>query len=212
MFPSIYQHYPHPKSGGRYANDGILDIHLAVSRDGRKWQRPSARPYLPLGTDGDPDSRMLYMFAGLARREDRILHYYCGYKSTHGSHPKGDIDPGAICLAEQRLDGFVSLQAGIAEGEMETKPFTFQGDQLELNLATAATGTCFVEIADESGMAIPGFSYEDCPPIRGNGVALPVQWSSTASLSELAGKPVVLRIRLRNGDLYAFQFTSGSAK
>lgn len=204
MFPSIYQHYPPPAKGGRYGNDGILDVHLAVSRDGRQWQRPSARPYLALGQEGEPDSRMLYHFAGLLRRGDTLLHYYCGYQSTHGAHPKGDMDPGAICLAEQRLDGFVSVQAGVAEGELLTKPLVFQGDELRLNLATAATGHCRVELADADGKALPGFAFGDCAPIRGNGVALPVRWQG--SLAELAGRPVRLRIRLQLADLYAFQF------
>ncbi|MBT7299403.1 MAG: hypothetical protein HN849_07825 [Victivallales bacterium] len=206
MFPSIYQHLPPPAKGGRYGNDGVLDIHLAVSRDGRAWQRLSPRSYLPLGMDGEPDSRMLYMFAGLVRRGDRLLHYYCGYKSTHGAHPKGAMDAGAICLAEQRLDGFVSLQAGAEPGTLETKPLVFRGRRLELNLATAATGQCQVELADASGRVLPGFGYDACLRIRGNGVALPVRWQSSPSLAVLAGKPVRLRIRLRNADLYAFQF------
>jgi hypothetical protein len=212
MFPSIYQHYPNPKQGGRYANDGVLDIHLAISRDGRAWHRPSARPYLPMGPDGAPDSRMLYMFAGLVRRGDRILHYYCGYRSTHGAHPKGDMDPGAICLAEQRLDGFVSLRAGIDPGELETKPLVFAGRRLELNLATAATGRCTVELADENGTPIPGFTHDDCQPMRGNGVALPVGWRGEPDLGEFAGRPVRLRVRLQNADLYAFQFRPVTAK
>jgi hypothetical protein len=210
MFPSIYQHYPNPKQGGRYANDGVLDIHLATSRDGRRWQRPSSRPYLPMGVEGSADSRMLYMFAGIARRGDRILHYYCGYRSTHGAHPKGDMDPGAICLAEQRLDGFVSLQAGVEGGEMETKPITFAGDRLELNLTTAATGDCRVELADAAGIPIPGFTYEDCRPLRGNGVALSVVWAGQESLRSVAGRAVRVRVRLTNADLYAFQFRASS--
>ena len=32
-----------------------------------------------------------------------------------------------------RLDGFSSLNAPYAGGEMTTKPFTFEGDELEIN-------------------------------------------------------------------------------
>jgi hypothetical protein len=208
MFPSFYQHFPTPKQGGRFENDGILDIHLAVSRDGIDWQRPSRRPYIPLGEEGSPDSKFMFMFAGLVRQGDEILHYYCGYDVTHGEyHATPSMDhKGAICLARQRLDGFVSLTAGAEPGMLTTKPIQFSGQALELNLATAATGFCRVSLLGSDGKPLPGFALDDCPPLRGNSVRQRVVWNGGADLSAQAGAAVQVQIELRNADLYALQF------
>ena len=208
MFPSFYQHFPTPKQGGRFDNDGILDIHLAVSRDGISWQRPSRRPYIPLGPEGSPDSKFMFMFAGLVRKGDRILHYYCGYDVTHGEYhaTKKMHHKGAICLATQRLDGFVSLTAGVETGILTTKPLTFAGARLELNLATAATGACRVALLDPNGKPFAGFALDDCPPLCGNSVRKQVLWKGDPDLASLAGKPVQVQIELRNADLFALQF------
>ena len=207
MFPSMYAHLPPPSRGGKYGNDGHLDIHLALSRDGVSWSRPSSRPYLPLGRDVEADSCMLYMFAGIARRGDEILHYYCGYRSTHGAHPDGvESEPGAICLATQRLDGFVSMSAGPECGTLVTEPFTFRGNRLELNLATAASGSCRAEITDTQGEAIPGFALADCTRLVGNAVHAPVNWSGQTGVSRLTAAPIRLRFELRNADLFTFEF------
>ena len=39
-----------------------------------------------------------------------------------------------------RIDGFVSLQAPLAGGEMVTQPVVFQGGRLQINYATSAAG------------------------------------------------------------------------
>ena len=40
-----------------------------------------------------------------------------------------------------RIDGFASLHADYAGGEMTTKPFTFTGKVLHTNFATGASGS-----------------------------------------------------------------------
>ena len=208
MFPSLYQHFPGPKEGGKYPNDGLLDIHLAVSRDGAAWHRPSRRPYLGLGEAREPDSKRLYMLAGMVRTEDTIHHYYSGYQSTHGeyaSEPERHHD-GSICHATQRLDGFVSLRAGAETGRFLTRPLVFDGSRLELNLTTAATGLCRVGLCDEGGAPFAGYALEDCETIRGNSVAWGVHWREHEDVSALVGKAIRLQVELTLGDLYALRF------
>jgi len=208
MFPSLYQHFPEPKQGGKYANDGLLDIHLAVSRDGIAWHRPSRRPYMPLGRLDEPDSKRLYMFAGMLRTGDTIHHYYGGSQLTHGEYAgdKSLHGTGSVCHATQRLDGFVSVHAGVEGGRLLTHPLIFDGVRLELNLAAAATGSCRVEIRDADGKPIPGFGLDDCDIIRGNAVAWTVTWKGKHDVMALAGSPIQLVIELTNADLYALQF------
>ena len=106
-----------------------------------------------------------------------------------------------------RLDGFVSVEAPMAGGELLTKPVRFQGRQLALNFSTSAAGSVRVEIQDLDGRALPGFSLSECPPLFGDTVSRAVTWKQGKDVSALAGKAVRLRFVLQDADVYAYQFT-----
>ena len=105
-----------------------------------------------------------------------------------------------------RLDGFVSVQAPMSGGELVTKPVRFTGRQLRLNFSTSAAGSVRVELQDEAGRPLPGFSLEDCPPLFGDSVERPVSWRSGTDVGALAGQAIRLRIVLQDVDVYAYQF------
>ncbi len=106
-----------------------------------------------------------------------------------------------------RIDGFVSVNAPATGGQMVTVPFTFQGKQLKLNYATSAAGEIRVEIQNESQAAVPGFSLDDCPVIYGDTIDGVVSWKNGPDVSSLAGKPVRLRLELKDADLFSFRFS-----
>jgi hypothetical protein len=105
-----------------------------------------------------------------------------------------------------RADGFVSLAAPQAGGEVVTHPLIFEGGNLTLNLETSGAGGVQVELQDEAGTPIPGYALDDCPPIRGDTLSHTVRWQGTGDVRPLAGQPVRLRFVLRDADVYAFQF------
>ena len=105
-----------------------------------------------------------------------------------------------------RLDGFGSMRADYDGGEVLTKPLIFSGKQLSLNFATSAAGEIKIEIQDANGKPVPGFTLAECREVIGNEISRNVTWESTAKLSDLAGKPVRLRIVMKDADLYALQF------
>ncbi len=105
-----------------------------------------------------------------------------------------------------RLDGFVSVQAPYAGGEMVTKPFTFRGKRLLLNFSTSAAGEIRVEMQDASGHALPGVSLEDAEPLIGNEIERAVSWKNGSDVSRFEGKPVRLRFVIKDADLYSVQF------
>ena len=108
----------------------------------------------------------------------------------------------------QRLDGFVAVTPADATqgaGSFVTKPFTFAGDHLELNL-DAKGGAIRVELQDASGKPLPGFALADCTPISTNNVAATVAWKSHPSLKKVAGQTVRLYVEVNAAKLYAFQF------
>jgi len=105
-----------------------------------------------------------------------------------------------------RLDGFVSIHAPFAGGELVTRPVTFSGRRLELNFATSAAGEIRVELRDMDDKPLPGYALDDCQPLFGDTVARTVVWKPGSDLSALVGKPLRLRFTLRDADLYALRF------
>ncbi|MEI6634959.1 MAG: exo-alpha-sialidase, partial [Planctomycetota bacterium] len=100
-----------------------------------------------------------------------------------------------------RTDGFASVSAPWAGGEMLTKPLTFTGKALEINYRTGAAGSVRVEIQDLDGTPLAGFTAADCPEIIGDEIERMVEWKAAAGkpqadLGKLAGKPVRLRFIL----------------
>jgi hypothetical protein len=205
MFPSPYRHYPEPPLS-KYANDGLVDIQTATSRDGVHWNRLSREPYVSLGTEEEIDRGQIYMAVGMFRRGGKIEQYYGGYRTNHGvlgSQPDAD---GAIFRLEQRLDGFVSADAAFEGGEFATPPLVFSGTKLVLNINASAMGTCKVEILDDQGNVLPGYSLAECDEIGGNHVEKTVSWKGQSHLSSLRGQVVRLRVVMRACKLFAFEF------
>jgi hypothetical protein len=100
-----------------------------------------------------------------------------------------------------------SLHAGADEGVYRTRPFRYQGSRLELNAETSAGGEILVELQDDQGNPLPGYSFADCQPLVGSKIAWQVDWKGADRLEEWAGKAVRLAIRLREADLYSWKFS-----
>ena len=128
-----------------------------------------------------------------------------------------------------RIDGFSSLNAPYEGGQMITKPFTFEGQRLEINYSTSAAGSLQVEIQDADGQPIPGYALDKCPSIIGDHIERVVAWGDipppqfvrdkdnrirlllepwkgTSDVSQLVGKPIRLRFVMKDADLYSFRF------
>lgn len=106
-----------------------------------------------------------------------------------------------------RLDGFVSIHASYAGGELVTRPITFSGRQLELNFATSAAGEIRVELRDMDDKPLPGCSLDECEPLFGDTVSRTVVWKRGSDLSAHIGRPLRLRFSLRDADLYGLRFS-----
>lgn len=107
-----------------------------------------------------------------------------------------------------RLDGFASVNAPFAGGELVTKVLRFTGRELEINYSTSAGGQIRVELQDETGRPLPGFALSDCVPIYGDEIARVVRWKSGADLGALASRPVRLRFAMEDADLFSLRFRS----
>jgi len=185
---------------------------LAVSRDCIHWHifdRPGDAAYLPRRLEVAGKSVNLdWILDGLIRRGGRIWQYV---------NTAGRRTPSLRLL--QRLDGFVSLDAGDQTGIVVTKPVVFEGDRLILNINSAGLvrvaitnlpGTEMSEygFGPTSGLAKgqAGFGIANCDPIKADSVRQVVTWNGGPDVSSLAGKVVRLRFEMQNAKLYAFKF------
>lgn len=105
-----------------------------------------------------------------------------------------------------RTDGFVSVRAPWAGGEMITKPVVFEGRELVLNLSTSIRGGIRVELQTADGQPLPGRALDDCPPILGDSIEHVVSWKGGNDVSEYAGQPVRIRFVLQDADVYSLRF------
>jgi len=175
-------------------NDEVRHVDLGISRDGEDWSFFGTDWYIPLGSQ--EEELTLY---GLIRRGDEIWQYV----DEGGAH--GGDAQRVYYRYSQRLDGFVSLDAGVSPGTATTLPLVFEGDQLVLNLK--AQGSARVGITDENGEAYPGFAPGDCDAIIGDHIKTTVTWNGRSSVAALAGKTVRLSFELQDCKLFAFEFS-----
>ncbi len=199
----------HWRMDGRESWPGTSDLRLSVSRDGRHFTSPDGRrPFLTPGPDGSWDSKWIYPVLRPVRMGDQMWIYYFGMNRDH-SHRldrAATKEETGISRAVMRMDGFISADADYEGGTLLTPPMQFTGSRLELNIDTGAGGTARVEILEQSGKRIDGFSFHESDEINANRVRQVVTWLGNPDVSKLAGKSVRLRIRMRSAKLYAFQF------
>lgn len=177
-------------------SDGVL----MTSRGGTRYDRTFLESFIRPGLEpGNWISRTNYPGLGVVPTSatEMALYAHCHYAQP-------------TCHAARyslRTDGFASVSAGYARGEMLTRPLRFTGSRLALNVATSAAGALGVEIQDESGQPLPGFALADCLPIIGDAIERTVVWQGGLDVSALAGRPVRLRLCMKDTDLYALKFT-----
>jgi len=127
-----------------------------------------------------------------------------------GVVPTGPAEMSIYHIAGQRYtlrtDGFISIHAGYASGQMTTKPFIFTGANLTLNLATSAAGNLRVELQDEQGRPLPGRTLTDSDNLFGDAIERTVTWKGDAAVGNWAGQPVRLRFEMNEADLYSLRF------
>lgn len=195
--PARFVHY-RTKLPGRVP-PGISDAILMTSRDGRRfhrWEEAFLRP------GQDPEvwtDRNNFPAWGMIQTSPGELSMYW---TEHYRHDSLRLRRGVL-----RTDGFASLHAGAGLGEILTRPMLMSGKALEVNVATSAIGAVRIGICDESGAPFAGFSLEESEVLFGNELAHRVRWNGRGDVSSLAGRPLRLRIRLHDADLFSFCFS-----
>lgn len=177
----------------------LSDGCFMTSRGGNRYDRTFLEAFFRGGLDeGNWAARGNMAARGCIQTGPDEMSLYYG---QHYAQPSA-----FLVRCSLRLDGFASLHAGYPGGRMVTRPFTFAGGELEMNISTSAAGSIRVELQDETGRPFMGFKLEDCQEIYGDAIEHVVRWKGGADVSGLAGKPVRLRIDLKDADVYSFRF------
>ena len=201
--------------------DNTTEMYLLHSRDGREWKRfLDHRPFIPRGGDGAFDQlgaecTNLPLVVG-----DELWFYYGGMNVHHDwwifSADKRPDVPEAhdwelaknghfLNLATLRLDGYVSLDATVREGWIETKPVFSTGAHLFINGRCQDNGFIKVEVMDTWNNVWDEYKRDKCDAFTGDAVRHQVSWSGRDTVNEVPGA-VKLRFHLQNAELYSFQF------
>ena len=198
MFPSRFVHDRVPDPEWTY-DTGVSDVVFMSSRDGLNFDRTFKEAFIRPGLDQNNwHDRGIYIERGILSVSPEEMALY-GMENSH-------LPTQRIVRYSLRTDGFVSVTAGYDPGELITKPICFDGSELEINYSTSAVGSVKVEIQDENGNALPGFSMDDCPEKFGDEIDGVVSWSGDQNLKSLAGTTVRLRFEIKDADVYSYRF------
>lgn len=175
---------------------------VGYSRDGYSWYREDMNPFIPVSENAAAwNAGNVQSVAGSPLIvNDKLYFYVSGRRLDNGN------EITTTGLATLRRDGFASMTGS---GELTTNKLQFDGKYFFVN--AKITGSLKVELLDENGEVISGFSKDDCNPITGDSTKKLVTWSSNQSLDSIQGKNIIVKFYLDGGDLYSFWISTDEA-
>ena len=183
---------------------GIGYTVLAWTRDGESWER-DREAFMPRNPQpGSWDHAMTWGGCQLPVG-DEVYIYYGGYAQ---GHKVNRFTERQIGLARMKRDRYVARSATSPRGTLATVPRRLNAAAMTLN--ASITGEVRVRVLGPDGHVWPGFGFDECRPLTGDGVALPVSW--TRPLAELAGRTVAFEFALRHARLYAFDLVGAETR
>ena len=197
------------------------EIHLLFSRDGYNWKHAGEhQPFLGLGAEGAWDEFMVETCTPPVFLDDEIRIYYAGGNLHHDwwmfgeqeglEHPEVGSGWGggelALGLATLRPEGFVSIDSGLRDSIVITRPFVSDGDHLIMNVDCGSRGYLDVELADANDDVVPGYERSACDTFTGDETRHVVTWQGRSQLpAEVLAKGAKLRFWNRYCSIYSFR-------
>jgi hypothetical protein len=197
---------------------GTMWAELMTSRDGTRWDREfREQPFIANGPDGEFDGGCILSNNTPVILDDEIRFYYGAYSSGAvggGTAITGPQQKSGVGLAVIPRDRFAGIRP-IAKsdtptmktpveniGQVTLRPIDLTGcRELTVN-ADATKGSVRVEVMNEDGYRIRGYSQDDAEPLKGDSLRHVVKWKDK-SLADLPPGRFMLRLHLDNAALYA---------
>ncbi len=182
----------------KYSGD-CSDTVFMSSRGGDVYDRTFMEGFIRPGVGlNNWTSRTNYPTRGIIQSADDVMSIYVQRNYGQTTHN--------LQRLTLRTDGFASLNAGYAGGELVTKTLLFDGGSLTINFSTSAAGSVWAELQTAEGEAIDGFTLDQCDEIIGDEIARTVTWGGSADVTSVAGKPIKVRFKVKDADIYSIQF------
>jgi hypothetical protein len=186
------------------AHTGLMPTELAVSRDGYHLKRPFRDTWFIPADGGEQfDSGAIWTNATPIVLDDEIRFYYGAYS---GNWKQGLVKkPTGIGLATIPRDRFAGIRPLEEVGQVTLKPISLLGaDSIEVN-GVANRGAIRVEVLDEIGYRLRGYTKDDAVSIKGDSLRQPARWTQK-SLADLPAGRYTLRLHLEgDATVYALK-------
>jgi len=181
-----------------------LEVYLATSRDGKRWEYFGRNPVVPLRGRGSGQEGRIYAGCGLVPLNKKSLALpCCGFSSTHNYDYISVKDyEGGYFWATWKKDRLVAIEAS-EEGFFSLPVSLHEINKLYLNFATKPVGNIRVQISEEKGKPIPGYTFSDCSLIRGDELRHCVTWGEKEEISVSKGAHLVVQFKMNQAKLFA---------
>jgi hypothetical protein len=216
-----------------WCRKGTCEMRITISRDGGlTWDRTSSREaWIAHGVEQDSYDRLVISPTPPVPVGDEDWFYigvingdHLGIRNDAAQAPyyHDRLPQQQIALYVHKRNRYVSLTAGSVPEVLITRPTEVTGDGLQLNV-DASRGEVRVGVAgaepvptfDGSTPAfaphlldkrlLPGLSFDDCAPVRGDSIEHTVQFAAGA-IAALRRRRVCLLFRVVDADLFGFRF------
>ena len=183
--------------------NGPMDIGLTYSYDGSHFNRASYDAFIPRNEMGEHGGGCIYASAMFVDPENNIRIYSGGSKAEHFQNQ--NLADAALMMHKLRLDGFMYLESISRTARVRTKWLRPTGESLKINV-NCPYGRIRVQIIDETGKPMPGFTYDDCTPFPGDALFWEPEWNGKKfGDCKVDRKRRNIEIELVSGRLYAIR-------
>lgn len=192
------QHVMFPAVWNASVND-TTRIVLASSHDGLNWHWVPGGDLLETAEHGQWNGGCVWASPNLIElpNGDWALPY-SAHNIPH-KYPRGQRK-GGTGYAVWPKGRMVALEAP-DQGQFTLITIINPGASLKVNAVSKRTGGIRVEVAGD-----PERKFEKCDPLFGDRFWTPVSWQGKTDLGREKGKPVTLRFKLDQAELYGLQF------
>ncbi len=183
---------------------GKLDNQLSYSYNGIHFNRGLRESFLKLNPFPQHGCTQLRAYS-IIEKHDKIRIYSGAVRAPHGMERVMNV-PGkatkAIVMHQIRKDSWMYLQSKGHWAKILTKPLAIFSGQIYLN-AQAPFGEVRYQLTDEKSVAIDGFTYKQCIPLKSDDqMKWPLRWNK-GHIEQIKGKVVRLEMEFHNANIYA---------